>query len=116
MSRPAAAGFHMKLFRKLIRDNMPEILAKEGKKIKTRILKEDAEYFEWLRRKMLEELQEISEQPDNKIFLTERFAYLDEILSLLAEIKGVGKGEIKEAQKRIIRERGSFKKRLLLEL
>ena len=105
----------MKLFRKLIRDKMPEILAQEGKKIKTRVLKDDAEYFEWLRRKLVEEAQEIAENPEDTIFLTERFSYLNEILALMAEMKGIKKDEVRKAQEHIIAERGSFRKRLLLE-
>lgn len=105
----------MKLFRKLIRDKMPEILAKEGKEIETRILSDNAEYFEWLRRKLLEETQEIAEKPDDRAFLVERFAYLNEILVLMAEVKGIEKDEIKKVRDGIIAERGSFRKRLLLE-
>ncbi|MEK6939795.1 MAG: hypothetical protein AABX31_03635 [Nanoarchaeota archaeon] len=105
----------MRLFRKLIRDKMPEILAQEGRQIKTRVLENDAEYFEWLRRKLLEETQEMAEKPDDEMFLVERFAYLDEIFALMAEVKKIEKNEIKKAQKHIIAERGNFRKRLLLE-
>ena len=105
----------MKLFRKLIRDKMPEILAQEGKQIKTRVLEDDAEYFEWLRRKLLEEVQEIAEKPEDTMFLVKRLAYLDEVIALMAEVKWIEKNEIKKAQERIITERGSFRKRLLLE-
>lgn len=115
-------AFHMKLFRKLIRDKMPEILTKgilpagwRRNQIKIRILEDDAEYFEWLRRKLLEEIQEMAEKSEDMTFLVERFAYLDEILALMAEVKGIKKNEIKKAQERIIAERGSFRKRLLLE-
>lgn len=105
----------MKLFRKLIRDKMPEIFMRDGKAIKTRVLENDAEYFEWLRRKLLEETQEIAEKSNDPVFIVERLAYLDEILALMAEVKKIKKGEIQKTQKRIIAERGSFRKRLLLE-
>lgn len=105
----------MKLFRKLIRDKMPEILAKEGTVIKTRILENNTEYFEWLRRKLLEEVQEIAEKPQNKTFLVERLAYLQEIESIIAELKGITQLEISRKKEQIIAERGSFEKRLLLE-
>ena len=105
----------MRFFRKLIRDKMPAILAKKGKNTKTRVLEDDGEYFEWLRRKMIEELQEMTEKQNDHMFHVERFAYLHEILFLMMAVRGIEKDEIKKAQKRIIQERGSFKKRLLLE-
>mgnify|MGYP001558989002 CR=1 FL=1 len=105
----------MKLFRKLIRDKMPGILAKEGKTVKTRVLESDAEYFEWLRRKLLEEVQEIAEKPNDRMFLVERLAYLAEIEGIIAELRGITSEEITKRKKQIIAERGSFKKRLLLE-
>lgn len=105
----------MKIFRKLIRDKMPEIYAREGTTLTTRTLTDDAEYFEWLRRKLIEELQEMTEEGATDDFLKDRFAYLDEIADLMRDVKGFSAQELEEIKQRIIAERGSFTKRLLLE-
>jgi predicted house-cleaning noncanonical NTP pyrophosphatase (MazG superfamily) len=102
---------------------MPEILLQGGKQIKTRVLENDAEYFEWLRRKLLEEVQEMAEITGKKTlapievarFLAERLAYLDEIEGIMAELKGITPEDIQKKKEHIITERGEFKKRLLLE-
>lgn len=105
----------MKLFRKLIRDKMPEILAREGKEIKTRVLEDDKEYGEWLRRKLLEEVQEMVEKPHDRAFHVERLAYLEELIGIIAGLKGISSEEITKTKEKIITERGSFRKRLLLK-
>lgn len=105
----------MKLFRKLIRDKIPEIFAKEGKEIKIRVLEDDKEYNEWLRRKLLEEVQEMADKPYDRAFHVERLAYLEELIGIIAELKNISPDEIIKTKEKIINERGSFKKRLLLE-
>ncbi|MBI3274339.1 MAG: hypothetical protein HYZ69_04305 [Candidatus Colwellbacteria bacterium] len=59
----------MKIFKKLIRDKMPEIMEREGKKLVTRVLKDDKEYVEALLRKLIEEIQEMrqGDEPKEKI-------------------------------------------------
>lgn len=101
----------MKIFKKLIRDNMPEIMEREGKKLVTRILSDDKEYIEALLRKMIEEIQEMRQGDDPK----EKIAYLYEILAALVSAQGLDKEKIAEIQKKRHQERGGFEKRLFLE-
>lgn len=108
-------AFHMKLFRKLIRDKMPEILAKERKVVKTRVLENNKEYGEWLRRKLLEEVQEMAEKSYDRAFHVERLAYLEELIGIIAALNGISSEEITKTKEKVIIERGSFRKRLLLE-
>ncbi|PJE64534.1 MAG: hypothetical protein COU90_01690 [Candidatus Ryanbacteria bacterium CG10_big_fil_rev_8_21_14_0_10_43_42] len=105
----------MKIFKKLIRDKMPEKFAAEGTKLKTRVLEDDTEYFEWLRRKLIEEIQEMTEEPDNAEFIKTRLAYLYEITDIMRSIKGFSQEDVNAVKNKIIEERGSFEKRLLLE-
>lgn len=90
-------------------------MTKKGTLLKTRVLENDAEYFEWLRRKLIEELQEMTEPDKTDEFLKERFAYLDEIIGIMRSVKKFDAEEIESVKQRIIAERGSFEKRLLLE-
>jgi predicted house-cleaning noncanonical NTP pyrophosphatase (MazG superfamily) len=106
---------YMKIFRKLIRDKMPEKLQAEGKEHAVRVLEDDTEYFEWLRRKLIEEIQEMTEEPDNTEFIKTRLAYLYEIIDIMRNVKGFSAEEIELRKNKIIEERGSFDKRLLLE-
>ncbi len=100
----------MKIFRKLIRDKIPEILAQEGKKANIRIL-DEKEYIEALERKLIEEVQEMRQGDDPK----EKIAYLYEILDALIAAHGLHKEEVGNIQKIQHEERGGFTKRLFLE-
>lgn len=101
----------MKIFKKLIRDNMPEIMEREGKKLITRVLTDDKEFIDALLRKMIEEIQEMRQGDDPK----EKISYLYEILEALIGVHGLSKEEIFETQKKRHEERGGFAKRLFLE-
>ena len=53
----------MKIYNKLVRDNIPEIMIKNGAKPVTRILSEE-EYLSELNKKLLEEVNEYLESED----------------------------------------------------
>ncbi|MBI2056518.1 MAG: nucleoside triphosphate pyrophosphohydrolase [Candidatus Sungbacteria bacterium] len=101
----------MKIFKKLIRDKIPEIMEREGKKLSTRVLTDDKEYIEALLRKMIEEVQELRHGDDPR----EKIAYLYEIIDALIAAHGFNKEEIFAVRKTRYKERGGFDKRLFLE-
>ena len=100
----------MKIFRKLIRDKIPEMMRREGKKPIIRTL-EEKEYIEALERKLIEEVQEMRQGDDPK----EKIAYLYEILDALIAARSFSKEVIAEIQQKKRDERGGFSKHLFLE-
>ena len=81
----------MKVYNKLVRDKIPEIIAADnGKTCVTRIM-EDDEYLETLNTKMQEELKEYLESGDVK-----EPADLEEILRAILDIKGVSYEEFEK--------------------
>lgn len=101
----------MKIFQKLIRDNVPEIMEKEGRKLKIRTLNDNKEYNEALLNKLIEEIQEMRQGENPK----KQIAYLYEIIDALVVLHGLTGKEIADEKKRAKDERGGFEKRLFLE-
>ncbi len=102
----------MRIFKKLIRDNMPEIMAQKGTPIHTRMLEDDAEFIAALENKLLEEAQELRNKENPALV---QIAYMQEILDALQKAYGILPEEIAEERKRKLEERGGFEKRLFLE-
>ena len=100
----------MKLFRKLIRDRVPEIIERDGKKANVRVL-DDAEFLTALENKLLEEVQEMRQGADKKTEIADIY----EVLDVLIEASGFSKEEISAIQKKKREERGGFDKKLFLE-
>ena len=101
----------MKIFRKLIRDRIPEIIAANGEKATTRVLN-DAEFVTALENKLLEEVQEMRA---NKAERKMEIADIYEVLDALIATYGFSKEEIWELQMKKRQERGGFDRRLFLE-
>ena len=100
----------MKIYNKLVRDKIPEIIvADNGKTCVTRIM-EDDEYLETLNTKMQEELKEYLESGD-----VEELADLEEVLRAILDIKGVSYEEFEKIRDAKVDERGAFKKKIFLE-
>lgn len=100
----------MKIYNKLVRDKIPEIIAGDnGKTCVTRIM-EDEEYSESLNRKMQEELNEYLES--DKI---EELADLEEVLRAILDVKGVSYEEFEKIRNRKAEKRGAFQKKIFLE-
>ena len=100
----------MKIFRKLIRDRIPEIIEQDGKKPVTRVL-DDAEFLIALENKLLEEVQEMRQGKNKKMEIADIY----EVLDALIQAYGFSKEEISAIQKKKREERGGFDKRLFLE-
>ncbi len=101
----------MRIFRKLIRDRIPEIIAQDGGKATTRAL-DDAEFLTALEHKLLEEVQEMrAGKADRRMEIADIY----EVLDALIQVYGFSKGEILKLQEKKRQERGGFDKRLFLE-
>lgn len=99
----------MKIYNKLVRDNIPEIMIQNGAKPITRILT-DEEYLEELNKKLIEELQEYLTSGE-----VEELADIEEVLRAILKIKGTNYSEFEDMRTRKANKRGSFDKKIFLE-
>ena len=101
-----------KVFNKLVRDNIPQIIVDNGEKPYTRTLSED-EYRKELEKKLYEEYQEVLESKGKDRI--EELADMLEIIKCLAELEGKSINDVVEKcdEKRL--KRGSFNNRTFLE-
>lgn len=102
----------MPLHNKLVRDQIPEIIASTGKRYSTRIL-EDQEYISELKKKSSEELDEYINADSNESAI-EELADLLEVIHSLARVHGSSLEEVEQVRKEKFTERGGFDKRILL--
>lgn len=99
----------MTRYNKLVRDNIPEIIKKNGGIPVTHIA-DEKEYWEKLKEKLAEEVAEF--QKDENV--TE-LADILEIIDAICDYKKLGKNEIRNTQAQRATERGKFEKRIILE-
>ena len=100
----------MKVYNKLVRDKIPEIInADNGKTCVTRIM-EDDEYLESLNIKMQEELKEYLESGD-----VEELADLEEVLRAILDVKKVTYEKFENIRNAKVEKRGAFKDKIFLE-
>lgn len=102
-----------RIFNKLVRDNIPDIIASNGEESVTRILS-DEEYKAELYKKLLEEAKEVisSKNSDETI---EELADVLEILRSIAELNGKTLDDVLETANQKKLKRGGFEKRIFLE-
>ena len=98
-----------KVYNKLVRDRIPEIIELSGKQCITEILDEE-QYQEMLDAKLSEELDEY--YADGSI---EELADLLEVIYAAAKAQGASREELEAVRARKAAERGGFKKRILLK-
>lgn len=96
-------------YNKLVRDLIPDIIQKEGKRYQTRILA-DEEYKDALIKKLQEEVTEFTEESN-----LEELADILEVVGALAEALGADKAAAEDVREQKALERGGFKKRIFLE-
>ncbi len=102
-----------KVYNKLVRDHIPEIIKNDGEVPITRVLN-DEEYWEYLLQKDSEELEEVR----NAENLDERKKELADKLELIiamAKFSGFSLEEIIDEANQKRNKNGGFEKRLLLE-
>lgn len=100
-------------FNKLVRDNIPNIIANNGEESVTRVL-EDDEYKIELYKKLLEESNEVIGSTGSDETL-EELADVLEILKSIAELNGKKLDDVIETANNKRLKRGGFEKRIFLE-
>lgn len=102
-----------KVYNKLVRDNIPEVIAAKGDEAFTRIMS-DEEYKRELEVKLGEEYQEVlcTTTVDERI---EELADMVEIIMTLANVEGRNFDDVLETAKVKRKKRGGFEKKIFLE-
>ncbi|HEY4475152.1 MAG TPA: nucleoside triphosphate pyrophosphohydrolase [Candidatus Paceibacterota bacterium] len=96
-------------YNKLVRDKIPEYIRKRGGNPITHIA-DDTEYWQKLKEKLIEELEEFKE--DENI---EEFADLLEVIEAIADYKKFDRKEVEKTKEKKVAERGKFKDRIILD-
>ena len=99
----------MKIYNKLVRDNIPEIMIKNNAKPITRILP-DEEYLTELNKKLLEEVKEYLESGE-----IEELADIEEVILAILNAKKITKDNFEEIRQIKVKKRGAFNKKIFLE-
>jgi predicted house-cleaning noncanonical NTP pyrophosphatase (MazG superfamily) len=102
----------MPTYNKLVRDRIPEIIEKSGKRFRTEVL-DASTYEKELRVKLNEEKDELlqAETTEERV---EEMADLLEVVYALSRHYGVEPDEIERVRERKYQERGGFAKKILL--
>lgn len=101
-----------RIYNKLVRDKIPEIIEKNGEKAITKIL-DNNDYWSSLLEKVKEELYEI-ETAETLDETKKELADLIEVVRAMAENKGFSLPEIIDEADKKAAERGGFHSRILL--
>jgi predicted house-cleaning noncanonical NTP pyrophosphatase (MazG superfamily) len=99
----------IKFHRKLVRDNIPEIIRKNGAKPDFRVITDNYEYLEALMAKLVEETHEVVKDPS-----LEELADAAEVVRAIAIALGHTPEELEEARAQKAVERGGFEGRVCL--
>ena len=99
----------VKIYNKLVRDKIPEIIASQGKKCDVEVLG-DAEYLEMIDKKLDEELAEYHK--DKNI---EELADLLEVIYAATKARGYSIEDLEKVRAEKAEKRGSFDKKILLK-
>jgi predicted house-cleaning noncanonical NTP pyrophosphatase (MazG superfamily) len=99
----------MKLYNKLVRDKIPQIIEADGKKAVTRLL-DDKEYLSELIKKLQEEAKEFAEDPS-----AEELADIKEITIAIREALGIHAGQLEDVRRQKAATNGRFKNKIFLE-
>lgn len=102
-----------KIYNKLVRDNIPEIIKKDNGVPVTRILSDD-EYKSELEKKLYEEYNEVLNAHESNERI-EELADMLEIISSLATLENKTLNDVVEVAKQKNAKRGGFEKKIFLE-
>ena len=97
-----------KIYNKLVRDNIPNIIKENGNECETRILKND-EYKEELDRKLNEEFLEYKEEG-----AVEELADMLEVIYAIGKLKGFSEEELNKIREEKAERRGRFDNKIFL--
>ncbi len=98
-----------KIYNKLVRDRIPEIIEQGGGSCTTEILGQEA-YLQMLHRKLREELEEYLHSGE-----AEELADLLEVMQATAAARGFAWAEVEALREQKKAARGGFEKRILLK-
>lgn len=98
----------MKVYNKLVRDRIPEIIKESGKKAAIRIA-DEAEYKHLLRQKLLEEVNEFLESGSS-----EELADILEVVAALGRTCGLSFADLQEMAEEKRKDSGGFEERIVL--
>lgn len=98
----------MKVYEKLVRDNIPQIMVANGAKPVTRILDEQ-EYLHELNKKLLEEVNEYLQDGN-----VEELADIQEVMNAILNVKCVSRESFEEIRTQKVLKRGAFNKKIYL--
>ena len=99
----------MKVYNKLVRDNIPDIILKDHCLPTTRVL-DDEEYIKELNKKLMEEVNEYLEEEN-----VEEMVDILEVIRAILDYKKVSYEDIEEKRAKKAKKRGAFKKKVFLE-
>lgn len=99
----------MKVYHKLVRDRIPEIIEASGSTCVCSILSQE-DYLAALDKKLTEELEEYQQSKS-----MEELADLLEVMHAVAQARGSSMAQIEAIRIRKAAERGAFDRRILLE-
>lgn len=102
----------MPIYNKLVRDRIPEIIARSGRTFTLKVLDEE-EYKRELQKKVREELAEYMGALSNQDAV-EELADLLELVHALASVHGFTVEELEEVRSEKMEQRGGFQERLFL--
>lgn len=94
---------------KLVRDKIPEIIKKRGEKCKVHVASNE-EYGQKLKEKLYEEVKEFNEEETMG-----EMADILEIIDAICSHKKFNRKKLETVKKQKARERGGFKKKIILE-
>lgn len=103
-----------KIYNKLVRDKIPEIIRQNKAEPKTRIL-EQAEYLKELFRKLGEEVKEAVKAKNDKQALMKEIGDVYEVIGAIMDYYKIDREEVIKLKNERKIERGGFKKRIFLE-
>lgn len=96
-------------YNKLVRDKIPEYIIKKGGTPITHIA-EDAEYWQKLKEKLLEEIEEFRTDES-----AEEIADVLEVIDAIIDYKKIDRSELEEIKNKKAEERGRFNERIILD-
>lgn len=103
----------VKIYNKLVRDKIPEIIENDGEKPITRIL-DDEEYKKKLKNKLVEESKE-AVFAKNSRELTKEIGDIFEVIEAIEKAFGIERDEVLKMKEERKQKRGGFAKKIFLE-
>lgn len=104
----------MDAYEKLVRDNIPDIIAQDGKAANIEIIEDAQRFKELLGAKCVEEAREV-EQAKDKEELMKEIADLREVIDTLIKAYEIDESELIKIQNERREKRGGFERRVFLK-